>query len=616
MADFPSDRTVARPERDAWQHDNDRGLSLAEAGDWAEATEAFASAADCLARSLPDGRALTGESHHEPLALVLGNLAQACFRLGHMDEALRHAQRACALRVAITGEDGMPVARARMDLAVMLASSGRLDEATALIQRAIAGIEHRVGEEDERLAPVLENAARIALASGRPANAEPLLLRLHALLDAHDRSTASADLLLAQVAEVRAQPRAAVASPVIAPEIAPEIAPVIAPEIAPVIAPERAVAAAPEPVPAAIAVTTPVSSAYVDGFDDASTRVYAHATIADLADWEDQPLRDAVAMTDHLLRTTPTGVPIVPASALLEPPDLAVNDETLDDAEALLDTMDFTDVLPAPSLQEPVTELLLSVDPVVDAPAYGGASMAGNALRDHLTPLEPFDALDGLDLLEPASPLDAMALDLTDDGFPGATADAEPTRLPEPEVAEAEVVAITATEPIDSPIDAPIDMVIDTLVPTPTAAPALLPDNGLLLDFAVEHGMAEDEASLVQRPPISLPVPDMHEPAVTRGPEVAVEPRLVVVTAGSSRGIAPIDNMVPTAPPLPDSDATATAPARPAPTPAGGQRPVRRTPESRVVLPAPTESKGKGGLIAIMAAVVAAGGTAAFFLLR
>jgi hypothetical protein len=35
-----------------------------------------------------------------------------------------------------------------------------------------------------------------------------------------------------------------------------------------------------------------------------------------------------------------------------------------------------------------------------------------------------------------------------------------------------------------------------------------------------------------------------------------------------------------------------------------------------VVLPAPTESKGKGGLIAIGAAVVAAGGAAAFFLLR
>ncbi|MCZ8203566.1 tetratricopeptide repeat protein [Gemmatimonas sp.] len=484
MADFPSDRTAARAERDAWRHDNDRGLRLAQDGDWAEATEAFASAADCLGRSLPDGRALTGESHHEPLALVLGNLAQACFRLGHLDEALRHAQRACALRVAITGEDGMPVARARMDLAVMLASSGRLDEATALIQRAIAGIEHRVGEEDARLAPVLENAARIALASGRPANAEPLLLRLHALLDAHDRSTASADLLLAQVAEVRAYQRAAVAAPVMAPAA----------------------------VPAAVSMTTPVSAAYVDGFDDASTQVYAHASITDLADWEDQPLRDAVAVTDHLLRTTPTGVPIVPPTVLLDSPDLAVNDDTVAEAEALLDTLDLTDVLPA--------------------------------------------------------------------------ADAEPAPAP-----------------------------------APTTAPALLPDNGLLLDLAVEHGMANDEAVLVQRAPISLPVPGMFEPALARAPEVAVAPQLGVVSAGSTRGIAPIDNMVATAPPMPETSAAAavpTAPARPTPVPTGGQRPVRRSSESRVVLPAPTESKGKsqGVLIALGAAIVAAGGVAAFFLLR
>lgn len=458
MADFPSDRPVARPERDAWPHDNHRGLSLAEAGDWAEAAEAFASAADCLARSLPDDRALAGESHLEPLALVLGNLAQACFRLGRLDEALRHAQRACALRVAITGEDGMPVARTRMDIAVMLASGGRLDEATALIQRAIAGIEHRVGEEDERLAPVLENAARIALASGQPANAEPLLLRLHALLDAHDRSTASADLLLAQVAAVRAHQRAAVAVPAAAPERV--VAAV--PERVVAAAPERVVAPAPAPVPAAVPVETPVSSAYVDGFDDASPRVYAHASITDRADWEDQPLRDAVVVTDHLLRITPTGVPVVPTTALLEPPDLAVNDETVDEAEALHDPIDVPDALPAHSLRDPVTERLPSVDPVIESEADGDASMA------------------------------------------------------------------------------------------------------------------DDEAAVVQPAPISPPEPNA---------EAAMTP----------------------------------APARFAPTPAGGQQPVARPPEARVVLPEPTESPGHHRLIAIVAAVVAAaaaGGAAAFFLLR
>ena len=32
---------------------------------------------------------------------------------GRIDDAMLQAQRACALRVAIAGEDGMPVARAR-----------------------------------------------------------------------------------------------------------------------------------------------------------------------------------------------------------------------------------------------------------------------------------------------------------------------------------------------------------------------------------------------------------------------------------------------------------------------------------------------------------------------
>ncbi len=458
MADLPSDRPVARPERDAWPHDNHRGLRLAEAGDWAEAAEAFTSAADCLARSLPDDRALAGESHLEPLALVLGNLAQACFRLGRLDEALRHAQRACALRVAITGEDGMPVARTRMDIAVMLASGGRLDEAAALIQRAIAGIEHRVGEEDERLAPVLENAARIALASGQPANAEPLLLRLHALLGAHDRPTAGADLLLARVAAVRAQQRGAVAVTA----MAPERVVAAAPERVVAAVPEHVVAAAPAPVPAAVPVETPVSSAYVDSFDDASPRVYAHASITDRADWEDQPLRDAVVVTDHLLRITPTGVPAVPTTARLEPPDLAVNDETVDEAEAMHDPIDVPDALPAPSLREPVTERLPSVDPVINAEADGDASMA------------------------------------------------------------------------------------------------------------------DDEAALGQPAPISPPEPN------------------------AEAAMAPV-------------------PARFAPTPAGGQRPVARPPEAVVVLPEPTESPGKHRLIAIVAAVVAAaaaGGAAAFVLLR
>ncbi|WP_396208672.1 hypothetical protein, partial [Gemmatimonas sp.] len=76
MAIFSSDNTAAPSGRDAWLHDNERGLTLAADGDWAEASEAFAAAADCLARALPSD----SRGAHEPLALVLSNLAQALYR--------------------------------------------------------------------------------------------------------------------------------------------------------------------------------------------------------------------------------------------------------------------------------------------------------------------------------------------------------------------------------------------------------------------------------------------------------------------------------------------------------------------------------------------------------
>jgi Flp pilus assembly protein TadD len=191
--------------RSAWSYNNDQGLAHAAEGEWSLAVEAFEAAVDVLTRDEPMRTAT-----HEPLALVTGNLAQAAFRAGRLADALHHAQRTCALRTAITGEDGMPVARARMDLAVMLATAGRGEEALALIQRAIAAIEHHVGSEDIRVAVVLENTARIALALGDPSNAEPVLLRLHALLRAHERSTEPADTLLARTAEARGVPHTSI----------------------------------------------------------------------------------------------------------------------------------------------------------------------------------------------------------------------------------------------------------------------------------------------------------------------------------------------------------------------------------------------------------------------
>ena len=311
-----------RSERDGWMDDNTRGLALAAAADWDEAAEAFAAAADVLARRAPD------VSSHDALALILGNLAQACFRAGRTDDALQHAQRACALRVALAGEDAMPVARGFMDLAVMLGAVGRLDEAQALIQRAISAVERHVGDEDVRLAVMLENAARLALAAGAPANAEPLLLRLHALLHAHGMPTDRADRLLAMVSAVRSRADASRAK---ANHAANRVEAVRA---------EAARAVAAEAI-AAEAIAA-----------EAAVAVYAHASIDEQdaqTEWDDQPLRDAVAITDVLLRTTPSGV-------------IAIREPVNHDAEILAA---FETVVDTPV--EPMIDLVLDVPtPTVD----------------------------------------------------------------------------------------------------------------------------------------------------------------------------------------------------------------------------------------------------------
>lgn len=330
--------------------DNDRGLALAADQDWAEACEAFAAAADSLARSLP-----STEGHHEPLALVLSNLAQASFRAGRVDEALQHAQRVCALRVAIAGEDAMPVGRARMDLAVMLASRGRLDEASTLVQRAMCAMEHHVADDDARLAMVLENAARISLAAGSAANAEPLLIRLHALLDAHEMSTDRAEQLAARVATARSLRGVAEAPAVEAPAaeaLAVEASAVEAPAI--------------EALALTVAHETPEQPSAFE--DDLPSRVYAHAAIEAHETWDDHPLRDAVALTDVLLRATPSGVPIVPVTTPIAPPLLIANGTgdvsntpTASDAFASL-SFDPTDDAPAALESQPSEAPLAAVD--------------------------------------------------------------------------------------------------------------------------------------------------------------------------------------------------------------------------------------------------------------
>jgi tetratricopeptide (TPR) repeat protein len=459
------------PAADLWSDDNARGLAFAADGDWPEATEAFAAAADALVRALP-----LNAGAHEPLAMVLSNLAQATFRMGRYDEAVQHAQRTCALRVALAGEDGMPVARARMDLAVMLATVGRRDEAMSLVQRAIATLDHRVGEEDARLVVLLENAARIALAAGAPATAEPYLLRLHALLDAHELSTRRAELLLERVAAVRAHQGQDVHSA------------------------ERSHTKAAD---------TPVIH---DTYDDGDTkRVYVHASVAEQQQWEDQPLRDAVALTDVLLRTTPAGIPAVPPPAHERPHDPSI--------------------FPAPA----------------------AAAMPPMADMD----LDLADSLGDLDL---------------------------------------------------SPTDAPSAAIAELADRLPNDAAAAL-DSALVLDFLVQHGVTDentDTPPTLAAAPIASPVPGALDVGFTP-PPTADAPKVDVVNAGSTSGIARMPGMLGSEVPA-GSRADAARPS------------AERTAAPRERPPAPPHETKRGGsrlpYLLGAAAAAAAGAAAWFFLLR
>src|SRR6185436_13475095 len=100
---------AATPELITWSEHNARGLALASEGAWEDASSAFDGAADALA-------AENDVASHEALALVRNNLAHSCYRSGRIADAIAYAQRVCALRVALVGEDAIVVARARADL--------------------------------------------------------------------------------------------------------------------------------------------------------------------------------------------------------------------------------------------------------------------------------------------------------------------------------------------------------------------------------------------------------------------------------------------------------------------------------------------------------------------
>ncbi len=474
---------------DSWWEDNDRGLALSADAEWSEAAEAFAAAADSLARRLP-----ADATAHDALAMVLGNLSQALFRAGRMDDAIQQAQRACALRVALAGEDGMPVARARTDLAVMLAAAGRGDEAMALVQRAIAGIEHRVGDEDARLATVLENGARIALAAGHPANAEPLLLRLHALLDAHELSTARADTLLARVAAVRAKQaqEAALTRSVELSEEAPTPLPTPTPTMTPVsavlaevtrtVAEREALEQAQDEDVDALLVP-PVSATTPAPSPAPLPPVYVHSSIAADDDWEDQPLRDAVVLTDVLLRTTPSGVPAIPEPVNHTGADDLVVDivDTSDAVENvdIVESIEITDTAPPAGVSGGIDieiDIVDAVEPMPSAasrteasaepqlePNVEAPSMLGFTVQHGIVDDPSFDLVEPVEVAEPVHVMEPIEV-------------VEPVSLVEPvnviEAVETTEAAANAPQP-DTPPPAPRQSPrsVSVVLPTPDKGP-------------------------------------------------------------------------------------------------------------------------------------------------
>jgi tetratricopeptide (TPR) repeat protein len=158
-----------------WRALNDTGVSLALEGRWPEALEAF-SAALQGAPAFADAP----DVH----ALLHGNRAQAHFHCDEVQAAVESAYRSLAARLVCGDTSDAPVARMRADLGVYLAACGETANAEESLRKALASLEARFGEHDARLATLLENQARFQLMTQHPDAAEPILLRLHALMDA------------------------------------------------------------------------------------------------------------------------------------------------------------------------------------------------------------------------------------------------------------------------------------------------------------------------------------------------------------------------------------------------------------------------------------------------
>jgi hypothetical protein len=167
----------------AWGDANSRGVAFAAVADWRQAAAAFADAASTLSHEALHG------APTDALALVLSNLAHACARDGRAEEAIDHAHRALEVREALAGPASPLAARTRMDLAVLLASTGALGEARSLLDAALRQLETTFGTGDVRLLGVLENSARLSLMTGEVERAAADVRRLRGVMELHEVPT-------------------------------------------------------------------------------------------------------------------------------------------------------------------------------------------------------------------------------------------------------------------------------------------------------------------------------------------------------------------------------------------------------------------------------------------
>ena len=168
-----------------WREYNSEGLSLAQEGQWAQATHAFVQALAAVEANEPSS-AVTPVAKDDVRARLLLNIGQCHFHTGAFEEARQLAERSCAIRVSLYGEDSLVVARTRGDLAVILAASGHADQAMSLLERAVSAVERKRGEESAHLLVLLTNAARL-LARSAPDRAAAYVARLKALMFAQQQ---------------------------------------------------------------------------------------------------------------------------------------------------------------------------------------------------------------------------------------------------------------------------------------------------------------------------------------------------------------------------------------------------------------------------------------------